>query len=597
MTLICPDYDDVYFSKESGFDETQHVFIRGNKLPESWADRPHTTIAEAGFGTGLNAYVTATLFEETRAPHQTLDFISFEKKLLSPENIKQALEPWEPRIGLMMHKFIAQAPLDIPGFQVINLTPHIRIILVLGDINDTIQHVSADVNFWYLDGFTPAKNPEMWSDTVFENIARLSHPGTSFATFTAAGFVKRGLETVGFNVQKDKGFGHKRDMMTGVYGPPSETRHEDTPPTARKAAIIGAGLAGATLYNRLHEHIPNLTVYEAGTTPASGASGNLLGMINPRLSAKPSPESTFYAQAYAQATQSLNMYQNTQGDIGYAQCGSLILQTDPDKKRRFSGYISELGWNKDHIHMTSAADASALAGITIEQECLYYPQGAVVSPRKVCTSYLDSAQVQFNTSIHAIQKHNGKWQLLSEAEDIIDEVDILVLANGLGCLPYAATEHLPLYPVRGQTSFAEPSEKSRTLKTNLCYSGTCTPPLAEGKHVLGASFIRYDDDTDLRDADHAGNMDMLSENFPAIGDIKTHENNGWAGIRTCSRDHAPVIGKIDDGLYISAAHGSHGIISSHLAADIISSEILGRACPCPPDVMQRISPARFKPKS
>lgn len=206
------EFDDVYFSAENGLAETMHVFIAGNNLPRAWEGRDEFTICETGFGTGLNFLAAWTLFEETAAPGQRLHFISFEKYPLDAEKIAEWLGPWENEFGERLKTLVSRYG---PGTA--EMSGRVNLTLIFGDVNEEIPKLEAAVDAWFLDGFKPSANPEMWSGTVFANMARLSAPGASLATFTAAGFVRRGLAAAGFEVKKARGYGAKRDMTVGRH--------------------------------------------------------------------------------------------------------------------------------------------------------------------------------------------------------------------------------------------------------------------------------------------------------------------------------------------------------------------------------------------
>lgn len=219
LTLRSPHYDDVYFSAQDGLAESRHVFLDGNNLPAAWKGKKSFTIAETGFGTGLNFLAVWKLFLETATPDQKLKFISYEKHPLEKEQIHAALQQWRPDIGAQI-----DAMLEHYAPQSLSIKPHAQIMLDLhiGEINDTLPAQAASVDCWFLDGFRPATNPDMWNDTVLSNVGRLTVAGGSFATFTAAGFVRRSLQAAGFEVQKIKGFGTKREMLVGIKaGAPS----------------------------------------------------------------------------------------------------------------------------------------------------------------------------------------------------------------------------------------------------------------------------------------------------------------------------------------------------------------------------------------
>lgn len=199
-------FDDVYFSVEDGLAETQHVFLDGNGLPAIWGNADEFVVFETGFGTGLNFLATWELFEKTAKVGQVLHFISVEKYPLDSHDIRQALEIWG--FADMLDVMLDHYPRSFK-------TDTVRLTLLEGDVNEVMPSLNYQVDCWFLDGFKPSANPEMWSDIVFENMARMSKKDARFATFTAAGFVRRGLQTVGFEVSKVPGFGKKREMLVG----------------------------------------------------------------------------------------------------------------------------------------------------------------------------------------------------------------------------------------------------------------------------------------------------------------------------------------------------------------------------------------------
>ncbi|MCB1532982.1 MAG: tRNA (5-methylaminomethyl-2-thiouridine)(34)-methyltransferase MnmD [Alphaproteobacteria bacterium] len=216
------EFDDVYFSAEDGLAETTHVFLDGNDLPGAWAQRDEFTIAETGFGTGLNFLAAWDLFERTARPDQCLEFVSFELYPLKREEIERYLAPWGDFFKTILPVFLEKYPDDLNGVHTLDLNDRVRLTLHFGDVNEALPKLECQVDAWFLDGFKPSSNPEMWSDTVFENMARTSAPGATFATFTAAGFVRRGLQAAGFHVRKVPGFASKREMIRGSLAPAAE---------------------------------------------------------------------------------------------------------------------------------------------------------------------------------------------------------------------------------------------------------------------------------------------------------------------------------------------------------------------------------------
>ena len=211
------EFDDVYFSADDGLAESEYVFLDGNRLPRKWQEQDRFVICETGFGTGLNFLAAWKRFEETTKPHQRLDFISFEKYPLDVEEIAAHLQPWRDFFEGHLQKLLQLYPPLLPGFHRVVLTDRVTLTLVFDDVNTAMPKLDAKVDAWFLDGFKPSTNPEMWSETVFQNMTRLSHSGTRLSTFTAAGQVRRGLEAAGFAVEKMQGYGRKRDMTIGRF--------------------------------------------------------------------------------------------------------------------------------------------------------------------------------------------------------------------------------------------------------------------------------------------------------------------------------------------------------------------------------------------
>ncbi|MDD9912828.1 MAG: tRNA (5-methylaminomethyl-2-thiouridine)(34)-methyltransferase MnmD [Alphaproteobacteria bacterium] len=205
-------FDDSYFSHIDGFQETQHVFLGGNQLPKRWIGQPHFAIAELGFGTGLNFLTTWRAFRQTNAVG-VLSFTSFERYLITPDEMQQALIKW-PEIQPYQEKLLAK---DLPnpeqeGIHTIKL-PQAELTLIVGDAREQLPKWEGQVNAWYLDGFAPNRNPELWEESLLQEVYNHTVPSGTAATYSAAGQVRRTLQTVGFDVYKVDGFANKREML------------------------------------------------------------------------------------------------------------------------------------------------------------------------------------------------------------------------------------------------------------------------------------------------------------------------------------------------------------------------------------------------
>lgn len=550
-------FDDIYFSAENGLEETAYVFLRGNNLPQAWEGRADFTIAETGFGTGLNFLSVWKLFEETATADQTLDFISVEKYPLTPQEIRQALEPWGDYFGARVKKFLENYPIRIAGFHRIKINKQITLTLIFDDINDAFPTVTSVVDCWFLDGFTPAKNPDMWSDNVFEQMARLSAAGASYATFTAAGDVRRGLAAAGFSVEKQKGFGRKRDMIAGKFMQGGAARPKAACHGTR-VAIIGGGLAGTACAYVLKQYGYEPIIYERADILASGASGNEFGLFNPRFSKLRDEFSNFFAPAYAQIIRTLKQ---SGDEVEYNPCGALHFMHSQDRVERFSSMVENWQWHPDHARIVSSSEASGIAGIKLNSEALYLPDAGSVSPQKLCAYYARGVEVRLNKEIND----------LSEID-----ADIVILACSAAVQNFEPLSWLSVKPVRGQISALQETDQSKLVKCNLCYSGYLSPAKG-GIHMSGSTFDRNSVDTDVTDADHQANISMLKEDIESLGGENFTPVSGRAGLRAATNDRFPVVGAVPDhaNVYVSAAFGSHGLVGSVAAAHLIADMIRG----------------------
>lgn len=546
-------FDDVYFSAHDGPGETVHVFLDGNNLPAAWQDRQRFVIGETGFGTGLNFLLAWELFERTAPKNAFLDFISIEKYPLSAEAIAKGLSPWADRLSPYLGKLLHQYPLRVPGFHRIVFDGRVALTLIFDDVADAMPEIDARVDAWFLDGFTPAKNPDMWREELFNEMARLSHAGTSFSTFTAAGFVKRGLQAAGFSVEKRKGFGPKRDMLAGTFiGPHSRT----LPAQRGSVAIHGAGLAGCAAAHVLRQYGYQPALYDPGGI-ASGASGNPLGLINPRLSARRSAQSDFFTAGFALARR---CFMGMDG-VSYRRQGALHLLTDEIREKRFRAATENWGWGAA-MRMVDAAEAGEIARVPLRHGALFLPDAGLVDPAALCRSY--AAGIELSAAP-------------PQAEHILH-------ASGA-----ALAGTLPVQTVRGQMTIAAANELSARLAVNLCYGGYLSAPVG-GHHAVGATFQKWLTDRSVRGEDDEANLAQLHGIAPELSKLTVR--GARAALRTTAPDRFPIIGPWG-GVFVSTAYGSHGITGSLTGAHLIADFLRGGPFSLGKKTMKALAPSRY----
>lgn len=564
MALRSAQFDDIYFSPDDGLAETNHVFLQGNNLPAAWEGLQNFTITETGFGTGLNFLSAWKLFEETARPGQVLDYISFEKYPLAPAAIRDALSGWSDFFGGRLERLAEKYPLRVSGFHRIHLSDRVCLTLIFDDVNAALPQlvVPRGVNAWFLDGFAPAKNPDMWSEMLYREMARLSATGATVASFTAAGHVRRGLAAQGFDVVKARGYGRKRDMTRALWRGDKEI---PPMPIPQRVAVLGGGLAGTACAYALRRRGLEAVIFDPRGL-ARFASGNPLGLYNPRFSQHRSAESDMYSSGFAAIAGLKDMSR---------RCGSLHLITDDDKRKRFDGVAQNWGWHGDHLRHVAAAEASGIAGVALAHDALFLPDSGYAYPDRLCAYYAAGIPVE------------------TGAPDPVG-LDAVILANGIQAKDHPALAGLPIHTVRGQISFIEPSSAAApVLRANICYSGYISADNERGT-VAGATFQQWRTDTDVTDDDHAEIAARLEEHIPALS-AAFRVTGGRAALRCAARDRFPVIGPVADhpGLYVSTAHGSHGLVSTLAGAEYLAD----RLCQTPWSLSRAsadaLDPARF----
>lgn len=557
-------FDDVYFSVHDGAEETKHVFFDGNNLPARWQGEERFTIAETGFGTGLNFLLTWRLFDKTAPEGAFLDFISIEKYPLSAQEIKDGLFPWANDVSPYLDKMLTQYPIRVPGFHRMVFDGRVALTLIFDDVNEALPEITADVDAWFLDGFTPSKNPDMWCQNVFNEMARLSHDGTTFSTFTAAGFVKRGLMAAGFDITKQKGFAQKRDMLTGVFKGEKKRKSQNTKPSV---LIHGAGLAGCAAAYVLKQYGFKPVLYDPNGI-AHGASGNDTGLINPRFTAFRDGVSDFYAAAFAQTVRVFS----AMDDIDYKVCGSIHLVNDEDKRKRFTRTIENWNWHPDHMKYLSAQVASEVAGIAVEHDALYLQQSGQVNPAQLCRAYAAGV----------------------EMADVVEvDYDVHILAKGAGSVEDYALKDLPIHTVRGQITKIKATPETSHMSANICYGGYISAP-RDGAHTVGSTFQKWLNDSDVSVQDDEDNVSKLKQHIKISPDLEIVGHR--ASLRTAARDRFPIIGAVDEGgkVLVSTAHGSHGIVSSLAGAHLLADIIRGGPCSLSKSTIGFLRPQRFQ---
>lgn len=689
---ISSNFDDVYFSRANGIEETGYVFMAQNSLPERWnafsdddSDSRCFTIGETGFGTGLNFLVAAKAWLE-QTTTGTLHFVSVEKFPLSKADLQQALYLWPQLVDKalsntessntklsnklpdLIEELLQQYPPAVAGIHRLNFTNH-RIILTLmyGDATEMFSSLKGSdhplfkrqgnpiFDAWFLDGFAPAKNPEMWTEKLFQTIVDLSNTCTTFSTFTAAGIVRRGLKNVGFEVQKVPGFGHKREMLKGEFKPAStpniqETKEKDRQPTTfnsphqppwylqsspkikpKRAIVIGGGIAGCSTARALAERGVVVTLIERHNNVGQEASGNPQGILYPKLSTGDSLLSRFGLMALLNASRyHSSLLDNTElsgNKILGQRCGVLLLPQSEKNQSEFKKIAQR--YPKEMVQLLEGEQLNQKAGLPLENNIgLFFPQLGWITPPTACQLLTEHPLIQVKTAdVEKITFTDEHWQALDSHDSILDSAQTMVIACSFDSSRFIQTNHLPLKKIRGQTTSIPSSSHSKKLQTVLCGEGYIAPAIND-IHTLGATYNFDKISMKVRPEDHQVNLNQLAETDLAMANafsqtlaeqsmetlsgrvafrcttpdylpiagpapkLNSYVEN-YQLLKKNARAHIPIAGDCYPGLYLNIGHGSRGLSYAPICAELVASHICNEVPSLELDLRQAIHPGRF----
>ncbi len=650
---ISEAFDDIYFSSEDGLEESKYVFLEGNDLEDRWANwstpgSKYFTVIETGFGTGLNFLATWDLWDQTAPSDCQLHYVSVEKYPMRGEDILLALNKW-PHLADKLTLLLQSYPLSLPGIHRIILNEgRVHLTLMWGDALSSFTNFSGKADAWFLDGFAPSKNPDMWTDLLYEQMARLSGSNTTLSTFTAASRVRKGLIAAGFSIKKRKGYKYKREMLVGNFTPQElPNSHTSTQLCAQQspwfinrsndaqkpktAVVIGGGIAGTTSAYALSRNGFKVELIEREGKLANSASGNPTGVLFTKLNPEFSLQNYFYQQSYLHAIRhmrDLSSQTRAAEVLQWQQCGLLQLSFSEKESRLQEQILASGKWPEEVALPVTAQQASDLSGVPQSSGGLFLPQSGWVDPASLCEALLyKNSNIRIRCNQHALslsRDKSGQWHVFDKQKQLIASADIVIIANSTDALHFPQSAHLPLKSIRGQISLVPATKASAKLKTLVNYDGY-TAPDRNGYHCIGATFHPKENCTKVRASDHLANLDQLNracpelykmlnaaqslENIkgrtafrcqtpdylPLVGPLPQFESftQDYAGLRTGRLKEKYPTGHFYPGLYINTAYGSRGLTSAPLCSEILLSHITGEPQAIENDVVNALHPARF----
>lgn len=586
-------HGDVYFSAQDGLAEARAVFLRGCGLPEAWQGRAQYTVAETGFGTGLNFLALWQLWRAHRpSPDAQLTFVSFEGYPLRQEDARRALAAW-PELGDLAARLVARWPGPIRGVRSITFPEDgMRLVLHLGDIRETLPQSVFSADAWFLDGFSPAKNEDMWGEWIYPLIAARSAAGARLGTFTVAGAVRRGLAAAGFDVSKAEGHGRKRERLEArlaseIDPSPDNFGWRATAGPVRRVAILGAGISGATLARALMGAGIEIEVFDPAPEAASGASGNPLALLMPRLDAGDTAEAGLLLDAYLAARACYS-------GLPEAELTDVLQPPrNASDTARFEKLLAD--------PPLPLEDLEAVRG-----GGLLHKRAMILRPRALVARLLEGMTCHFGAAPDV------------RLEDLsVDgrRFDAVILANGMDAAGLVSA--LPLEARLGQVDFIT---RDANAPPSALASGSYA--LALGRDRLwGATFAPSGPDFAP-----GGTPEARAENLEAVSrlspwwvqDTRHEEVQSRASLRATTPDRLPLIGAVPDqaaalemfaamkkgrsvdadapllpGVYVASGYGARGFTWAPWAAGILAAQLAGLPVPASVPALRAISPMRF----
>lgn len=543
-------FGDIYFSTDGGAQETRAIFLVACGLPDAWQNRDYFAIGELGFGTGLNFLETLRLWRESgfETSEKVLHFISVEKYPLDKEQLWEALKFWPGDMTLKM-ALVKNWPGRVKGFHNLSFG-NVHLTLIHDDVNAALEQISGSIDAWFLDGFSPAKNPDMWSERVAKQLARLSRPGTRLGTFTVARKVRDALIDAGFIVEKKQGFGRKRDRLEAWF--PGNVVSASRPKIS--PVIIGGGIAGASLaYSCLARGIKPVIIDPSDGT---AASGNPSAIIKPRLDLQDRPESRFFLSSYLYA---LHRYQNLRCVIENTVRHKCMSEKEQDRYQRLlaqgvlpNGHFSQYEASNDFI----------------------FPEAVIIDPAMARASCFEGSDVVMGKA-HTF--NNGQVQ--DENGQVIAEGSHVIWACGYGIRALPRFKDLSLRYSRGQLSWMKGA-----LQMTSTYGGYGIP--LGGHTLVGATHKRLDEHSPFepRAEDDVENFEKFEAAFgvhPLPAGLPSRSS-----VRVTTPSTLPMIFNQHKEWALTGL-GSRGFVFAPLLAEAIIAKICGEVLPVSEKVWTR----------
>ena len=566
LGIYSKSYNDIYFDKLNGPKETEHVYLNTNNLTKKFKNKQKFVIAEIGFGTGLNFLLTWKLWKENRKTNGSLTYISFENAPLSKKDIERVYKKFKKLDGYS--RFLLK---NIPErckstHRIFIKADNINLILIYDDITSLINfNFKADT--WFLDGFSPKKNPLVWTDKLFKQLYNFTNLDGSLSTFSVAGHIRRGLLKAGFKVSKVSGYGNKKEISYAIKKDliSSNQYKFSCEKKIGPVAIIGSGISGASLAYALRKRNIECFIIDKSYKLANGASGNKLALQMPKLTMDDSPYGLLSLEAFLYSrkiAKNLNAIPRSDG---------LVLIPSRDRDILKFKKLLENNWPLDLLN-NNYDKLNFLKFINH----IYMKSSGIVDNSKFIQNLIKDVEFISKFDVKKITSKDGFNIIIDKFGNRL-KAKTVIWANGFEMTNLS--QNLPINPISGQVTYLKANELSSNLKINFSY-GHHFSQAFKGYHQIGASFNR-NANTCFREIDQNANINSIPEFLRKNIFYNITESGHRVSVRASTKDRMPffgdlssLTGKKSNNIYILGGMGAWGFVYAPFYAELLVTKII-----------------------
>ena len=569
-SIASKDYEDRYF-QVNGFEESKEVYIDGNNLEERWESFSGScfTIGELGFGLGLN-FLTMMHCWLKKERSLNLDYIGIDKKILEKSNLIM-LEEAFPNLKNEIKVLKECDIVGHNGFECISIPDlKIRLILITEDIQKAINDICvSNIDAWFLDGFDPKKNPEMWEEDILKTVFDLSSCDSSFSSFTSVGRIRRALLENGFEVSKVSGFGTKRHRIIGKKFIKNKKSNG-----IKKIAILGAGLSGSNLAFNLANANIEVDVYDALADLNKGSSGGPIASMYPKFSLDNSPRSKFLIASYFF---SLNFYIK---NLGFENTGLLFYGSDEIKDKWISKILT-LG-RDDLFELLNDDEVENFLGVSEIKKALHVKKGLYLQPLELKKKLLEHRFIKIIPNEEFVSFSEEKSKVVVDFKSgLRKSYDALAVCTGKGLKDFNDNLKVSYGLMAGISN-----KDLFNIKKPLNHQGYIIPKV-DGTNWIGST---YEQSPDLKKENIEEKIKLNHAIFDRKG-MPFEIQDTWGGERVSARNNLPIASKIPEtkNIYCIGGLGSRGLSYAPFLAEIVSSAIQDKQIPLSKEIFSLLN--------